>query len=504
MTITDYCATILTVEIESKTKVVPKKKESEQAMKTYLGLDIGTTSLKAAVFDSEGKRLGMRHVDYILDTDSLNGFIEFDPDKYIEMCESVIEELREECGEITALSVDTQGETLILTDENGRPTYSAIVWLDNRATTEAEMINDHFGRRLVYDVTGQPEITAGWPASKLLWVKNNLPEVFAKTKKIFMLEDWVLYRLTGNFVTEPTIQSSTIYYDIHNMRWWEDMLKFIGITANALPRVVKSGEIVGEYKGIKVISGALDQIAGTIGVGVTDETLISEMTGTIMAICVMKSEAPEYNPESIVPCHLHAIEGKYCMILWSATAGMALKWFKENFAPELSFRDIDKLAESIPVGCDGVTMLPYFCGSTIPNYNPDARACFCGITLSHTKAHLARAIMEAVAFMLKSNLDYARVDDSAKIRITGGGASSPLWAGIKADVTGMELNTVTEEETACLGSAILAMVGDGVYSDIEVAARAVVKTKSSYRPCGEDYSDAYKRFCDLDNLLNRR
>ncbi|MBQ9084352.1 MAG: hypothetical protein IJY24_01720 [Clostridia bacterium] len=473
-------------------------------MKTYLGLDIGTTSLKAAVFDSSGKRLGVRRVDYTLDTDSESGFIELDPRIYIDMCKRVIDELKDECGEITALSIDTQGETLILADEYGTPTYPAIVWLDNRATAEAEAITERFGRERVYNVTGQPEITAGWPASKLLWVKNNRPEVFAKTRRVFMLEDWVLYQLTGNFVTEPSIQSSTVYYDIHNMRWWDEMLDFIGIEENALPRVAKSGETVGEYRGIKVVAGTLDQIAGTIGVGVTDESLVSEMTGTIMAICVLKDEPPAFDPESIVPCHIHAIEGKYCMILWSATAGMALKWFKENFAPELSFRELDGLAREIPAGSDGVTMLPYFCGSTIPNYNPEARASFSGITLAHTRAHLARAIMEAVAFMLKSNLDYAGVDKNAKIRITGGGASSPLWASIKADVTGMELNTVTEEETACLGSAILAMVGDGAYRSIEEAARAVVRAESVYTPSEADYADAFRRFCELDRLLNKR
>ncbi|MBR2930188.1 MAG: hypothetical protein IKC32_03055 [Clostridia bacterium] len=473
-------------------------------MKRYLGLDIGTTSLKAAVFDEAGKRLGLRRVDYTLDTDAEAGYIEFDPESYVTMCKSVIDELSLECGEIAALSIDTQGETLILADEEGRPTMPAIVWLDNRATAEAEAITERFGTRRVYEVTGQPEITAGWPASKLLWVKNNRPEAFARTKKIFMLEDWVLYRLTGRFVTEPTIQSSTIYYDIHNMCWWDEMLDFIGVDRAALPEVARSAECVGEYKGIKVIAGTLDQIAGTIGVGVTDETLISEMTGTIMAICVMKSEAPEFDPTSIVPCHLHAIPGKFCMILWSATAGMALKWFREQFASELSFREIDELAAKIPAGSEGVSMLPYFCGSTIPNYNPEATATFSGITLSHTKAHFARAIMEAVAFMLKLDLDYASVPSDAKIRITGGGASSPLWAGIKADVTGMKLDTVLEAETACLGTAILAMVGDGAYPSIEEAAAVCVKTKDTYEPSGADYTDAFERYVRLDNALNKR
>ena len=469
--------------------------------KKFLGIDIGTTSLKAAVFDRDGNRLGLRCIDYVVDTDAATGYIEFDALRYIEMCKQVIDELTSECGAIDALSVDTQGETLILTDEDGVPLCPAVVWLDNRAITEAEDIKASFGLKKVYEVTGQPEITAGWPASKLLWFKNNRPEIFEKTKKIFMLEDWVLYGLTGEFVTEPTIQSSTIYYDVVRGGWWKDMLDFIGVSDSALPRICKSAECVGQYKGIKVVSGALDQIAGTIGAGVTDDTKISEMTGTIMAICVMTDKLPPYREDSIIPCHLHAIDGKYCLILWSSTAGMALKWFKNTFAEEYSFKDLDKLAENIPAGCDGLTMLPYFCGSTMPKYNPDATATFSGINLSHGRGHFARSIMEAIAFTLRQNLEYVGGNVS-EIRITGGGASSPLWAQIKANVTGKELKTVTESETACLGTALIAAVGAGEFESIEQAAKNAVKPKKAYLPDGTDYTKAYEKYVELDNLLN--
>ena len=468
-----------------------------------LGIDIGTTSLKAAVFNAEGERLGLKSIDYTLDTDAENGYIEFDAEKYAEMCKAVIAELTEECGKIDALSVDTQGETLILTDADGKPICPAIVWLDNRATAEADEIKEKFGCKRVYEVTGQPEITAGWPASKLLWVKKNRPEIFERTEKIFMLEDYILYSLTGEFVTEPTIQSSTIYFDVNERVWWGEMLDFIGVSENKLPRTVKSATVVGEYNGIKVVSGALDQIAGTIGCGVTDESLISEMTGTIMAICVMTDKLPPYDPESIIPCHLHAIDGKYCLILWSSTAGMALKWFKNNFAEEYSFRELDGLAEKVAPGCDGLTMLPYFCGSTMPKYNPDATATFSGINLSHTRGHFARSIMEAVAYTLKQNLVYVGADKINEIRITGGGASSPLWAQIKSDVTGRRLSGVSESETACLGTAILASVGIGVYDTVADAAGTLVKTKGKYEPSGADYSEAYDKYVKLDGLLNK-
>ena len=468
----------------------------------YLGIDIGTTSIKAAVFTGQGKRLAIRNTDYTLDTNAELNYIEFDPEKYVEMCRELIESLKNECGTIDAISVDTQGETLILADACGVPLYPAVVWLDNRAEEEADLIKEHFGSRTVYEITGQPEITAGWPASKLLWFKRNKPSVFEKIGRIFMLEDWILYRLTGEFVTEPTIQSSTVYFDIKKLSWWDEMLEFIGIDRSFLPRISKTAENIGEYCGIPVVSGMLDQIAGTVGAGVVRPDLISEMTGTIMAICAISDNVPEYREDSIIPCHVHAIEGKYCQILWSSTAGMALKWFKNNFSENFSFAELDKLAAEVSPGCDGLTMLPYFCGSTMPKYNPEARASFEGLQLSHTRGHFARSIMEAIAFVLRMNLEYIGTDGVREIRITGGGAKSSLWASIKADVTKKTLTTLSEDETACLGSALAAAVGIGDFKSLAEAAENAVFAKESFSPTGADYSDAYSRFLKYDKILN--
>ena len=195
-----------------------------------------------------------------------------------------------------------------------------------------------------------------------------------------------------------------------------------------LPKLYPSMTPVGDYEGIPVVTGALDQIAGTIGCGVTDDSVISEMTGTIMAICAMTDEIPPYDPNSIIPCHMHALDGKYCLILWTSTAGMALKWFKNTFSENFSFRELDELAKEIAPGCDGLTMLPYFTGSTMPKYNPDATATFSGVTLAHTRGHFARAIMESVAYLLREDLEYIGAGGVKEIRVTGGGASSPLWS----------------------------------------------------------------------------
>ena len=465
-------------------------------MKYLLGADIGTTSLKASVFDTDGNMIKSVTKDYTLIVS--NDEVEFPADDYVKLFEEAYREVSEGL-EISAFAIDTQCETLIVTDENDKPLMNAIVWLDNRAAAEADKIKAHFGTEKVYNVTGQPEITATWPASKLLWIKENKPEIHKNIKKVFLLEDYLLYRLTGNFVTEKTLQSSTIYYDIKNDCWWDEMLEFIGVNPDWLPKLCDSAKKVGEYKGAAAVTSAIDQIAGAIGAGITDTSVVSEMTGTTMVIFAPCNEVPAFNPNSIVPCHKN-YDGKYCLLSWTPTAGIALKWFKNNFCENFSFRELDELAESVPAGSAGLVFLPYLCGSTMPKYNPDAKGAFMGLTMEHTRAHAVRSILESVACMLKANLDYLGVSVS-EIRSMGGGASSPLWCQIKADMTGKNIAILENNETACLGSAILAAVGVGYFESVEDAAKMIAPDKA-YESQGVDYSECYERYLKYDTLLN--
>lgn len=465
-------------------------------MKYLLGIDVGTTSLKAALFDENAVCVKSVTKDYTLETKGDR--VEFEASEYVRLTKEAISEISQDFS-IYALSIDTQCETLILTDEAGKPLRNAIVWLDNRAAEQAEKIKEHFGEKKVYEVTGQPEITATWPSSKLLWVKENEPDIFEKTKKVFLLEDYLLFALTGRFVTEPTLQSSTIYFDIKKKIWWDEMLDFIGVNKIILPEIVPCGTVVGEYEGIKVVTGAIDQIAGAIGAGVIKKGIISEMTGTTMVVFVPSDSVPEYAPESKIPCHIN-YDGKYCLLAWTPTAGIALKWFKNNFCENFSFKELDGLAKDIAPGSAGLTFLPYLCGATMPKYNPNAKGVFYGLTMEHTRGHFVRSILESVACMLKESLDYIKAD-CEEIRTMGGGAGSPLWCKIKADMTGKTLVTLENEETACLGSAILAGTATGVYESIEKACDIAVKKNKVYAPGGDDYTDCYNRYLELDKKL---
>ena len=233
-------------------------------MKHLMGIDIGTTSLKGCVFDEQGNELASVTKAYTLLTEG--EYVEFPAKRYFELFKEAYDELSQ-TTHIDAFAIDTQGETIIFLDKNGEPIMNAIVWLDNRAEKEAKAIEERFGLKEVYEVTGQTEVPAGYPAAKVLWLKNERPELFEKLDKIVLLEDYLLYCITGKFVCERSLYSSTLYLDARNGEYWQEMLSFIGIDESYLPELMESGEKVGEYKGATVCTGALDQISGFDGYG---------------------------------------------------------------------------------------------------------------------------------------------------------------------------------------------------------------------------------------------
>ena len=311
----------------------------------------------------------------------------------------------------------------------------------------------------------------------MLWVKKNEPDLFSKVDKVLLIEDYFIYKMTGKFVAEGSLLTSTTYWDINTKKYWPEMLEFIGLNLDQLPEIRESGEVVANLNdsaakeldlstNTQICTGALDQAAGAIGVGNVKEGGFSENIGAALAICVPVSE-PTFDPNRNMPLHYFIKKDMY-MVHTFTTGGMTLKWFRDVFSQsekalaELLDTDaydlLGREAATIPPGCEGLTMLPHLTGSLAPDVNSKAKGVFYGFTLKHNRAHFVRAIFEAIGYIIRRNIDaLANMGiDVTELRSLGGGSKSEVWNQIKADITGKTLITVDCEESACLGAAILA------------------------------------------------
>jgi xylulokinase len=429
--------------------------------------------------------------------------------------------------DIVALCVTGQGETLLCVDNDGKPIHNAIVWLDQRALEESQQIAGLFGVNEIYQITGQPEVLPGWPACKILWLRKNKPDIFKRTAKFLMVEDFLLYRLTGGFYTDCSLQSSSLLLDIKQKTWWPEILDFLGIKADQLGRLVNSGQVIGHLTGpgaeaiglttrTVAVSGGMDQIVGAVGAGNVASGVVSEITGGALAI-LASIDRPLLDPGRRVPCQVHAPPGMYCLMPYGLTAGMALKWFRDQFfqyeAREAIANGLDpydamtQLASQVPPGSDDLVVLPHLEGTYCPEFNPAAKAVFFGATLRHTKSHFIRAILESVAFMLKRNLALLESLGTPirTIYSLGGAARSNLWLQIKADVLQKPITTLQVEEATCLGGAILGATATRQYNTIDEAVLRMVQRKQIIEPdqsLDTVYQRGYDRYVQLyENLI---
>jgi sugar (pentulose or hexulose) kinase len=498
-------------------------------MPRFLAIDAGTTSMKAAVFDLDGNLLAVDRQEYRLETPA-PAMVELDAELYWAACcraaRNVIEASATPPAEIASLCISSQGETLIPVDSAGKPLRRAIVWLDNRAVDEARRIRDEFGDEAMYRVSGQPEIVPTWPACKILWLRRNEPDLFRRTDKFLLLEDFLLHRLTGQFVTEYALQTSSLLLDIVAKDWHRPVLQFTGITPDRLGRLMEPGAVVGPLAGsgaaqaglssaTVAVTGAMDQVIGALGSGNIAPGVVTENTGGALAV-VATLDAPLFDPQRRVPCHYHARPDTYCLMPWSQTAGMALKWFRDAFyaveAEQARCAGLDPYdlmtrdAAGAPAGADGLVALPHLEGAACPEFNPAARGVFFGATLRHTRAHFVRALLESVAYMLKRDVDLL-AELGVPVRgllSAGGGARSELWLHIKADVLQLPVATVACEETAALGAAILGAVATGYHGSLEQAAARMARQRGHIEPdpdCAEVYRQGYARYVELYERL---
>lgn len=464
--------------------------------KNLLGVDFGTTALKACLFDQAGNLLASESAQYQLITKG--EFIEFDADEFFNVFISTVNKITDKF-KVDALAVDTQGETMIVLDKDGKPLMNAIIWLDNRATEQAKRMEEKFGIEKIYNLTGQAEIPAGYPAPKIEWLKDNAPDVFNKADKFLLLEDYILYRLTGKFASSRSLYSSSLLMNVHTGEYIPEMLSYLGITENQLPTLKESGEVVGEYNGITVVTSALDQIAGATGAGVVKEGIMSETTGTALAVCALTEKFPPYFDGLKVSVY-YVRKGVYCLLMWAPTAGAVLEWFKKNFCENLSLKEIDDLASEVSEGCEGLIALPHLCGTVMPENQPNAKGVFFGVELKHTRAHFARAIMESVAYMIREYVEFMGISLD-EIRSMGGGAKSKLWCSIKSGLLKKKIITLKQNETACLGSAIFAGVGIGQFESPIQASEKIVAIDKTYQVQNDAYESVYADYKEKEKKL---
>jgi xylulokinase len=475
-------------------------------MPYILAFDLGTTALKCALHGLDGEVIAKASEEYQLITPNADA-VEMDVETYWQAFKSAIARVLKESqlnpSEIKALGISAQGETLILVDRDGKPLRRAIVWLDNRAQKEADRLGEIFGHRHAYEITGQVKLVPTWPASKILWIKEHEPEIFEKTDKFLLIEDYFLYRLTGEYVCEGSLVTSTCYWNFKTRGWWDEMLQELGVSKDQLPNYRESGEAVGKLRaevaaelGLSpdtiACTGALDQACGAIGVGNIKPGIFSENTGAALAICATVNQ-PVLDPGAQMPCHYHGIPGLY-MLHTFTSGGIVMRWFRDEFAgPEMRVSRTSGLdayelmgmeAARVQPGCEGLVMLPHLQGAMAPEANPKASGVFYGFTLRHSRGHFTRAIMEGVSFIVRRNIEVIEklgvpVDE---VRSLGGGARSNIWKQLEADILGRPVLTTTNEEAATLGAAILAGKAVGLYSSVEEAAEQMIQIKQRFEP----------------------
>lgn len=473
-----------------------------------MSVDLGTTAFKAALFDDAGAAVATHTEEHTLLTPHAL-IVEQTADAYWQTFKTSIRRVLEKSGaakeKIAAMSFSAQGETMCFLDEAMQPQGNFLVWMDTRAQDEADDINRAFPSEEILQVTGQGPIASLYPASKVLWMRRHHPEILEKTKKILLLEDYIVFRLTGRTCGEGSLWCTSYLWNINTRRWWPEMLQMAGVRADQLPDIVPTGTPLGTIlPGVaaelglspdtQLVMGALDQLCGAIGVGSIAPGVVSECTGAAVAVCTM-SDHIVLDHGGELPCFFGAEPGRY-LLHACGKGGIVYRWLRDQLCSELlsaekaggadAYAEMDKLAADIPAGCEGLTVLPFWGGAGGPDTDQYAKGCIYGLGLQHTRAHLIRAFMEAVAVNIYRMVKYTEnITHSpiTEIRALGGGANSPLWCQIKADMLGVPVKTMHNvQDAGCLAAAMIAGWGTGLWPGLEEKAAQVIRLDKTYLP----------------------
>jgi len=482
-----------------------------------IGMDIGTSGTKAIAVDNHGTLLASALFEYPLITPK-PGWAEQNPEDWksaaLHALSSLAYQLGDRRHDVKAIGLTGQMHGSVFLDDNGQVLRPAILWCDQRTAKQCDEITEKIGAEKLIEMVCNPALT-GFTAPKILWLRENEPHHYEKTRAVLLPKDYIRYVLTGEYATDVADASGTLLFDVKKRQWHRELMQRLGIDPAWMPRAYEGPEVTGklspeiaEKTGIPahtpVIAGGGDQAAGGVGCGIVKPGIISCTVGTSGVVFAF-SEKITLDPKGRVHTFCHSVPGKWHVMGVMLSAGGSLRWFRDALcasekavAAETGhdpYEYITQAAGRIPAGAEGLLFLPYLTGERTPHKDPFARGAFIGLSLRHTRAHMARAVLEGVAFGMRDSLEIIREMGVPirEVRASGGGARSVLWRQIQADVNRTPLVTTNIDEGPAYGAALLGMVGAGLYKSVEEACDNTIHVEDMCTPDTQQ-SDVYDRW----------
>ncbi|MEZ6113374.1 MAG: xylulokinase [Pirellulaceae bacterium] len=469
-------------------------------MSVFLGIDIGTSGTKTLAIDETGAILAEASAGYPI-YHPKPMWSEQDPEDWwqatVKTVKAVVKAAKLKPADVKAIGLSGQMHGSVFLDKQNRVVRKALLWNDQRTAAECDEIERRAGgREALIQMVANPAMT-GFTAPKILWLRNNEPKNFDRTVKVLLPKDDIRRRLTGEFATEVSDASGMLLLDVRKRDWSDALLEKLELDRGLFAQCYESEQVTGrllpdvaKQLGLStecvVVGGAGDCAANGVGTGVVKSGVLSTSIGT-SGVMFVHSDKVEIDPQGRLHTFCHAVHGKWHMMGVSLTAGGSLQWFAERLCTEFAGRKVkdpyevlNREAEAVAAGSEGLFFLPYLAGERTPHADPDARGSLIGLTLKHTRGHIARAIMEGVTFAMRDSLAIIQAMNVPvrQIRVSGGGSKSALWRQLQADVFGKKVVTINAEQGPAFGVALLAAVGAGAYKNIEEACAATISVTS--------------------------
>ena len=459
-------------------------------MPVVLGIDVSTTATKAVLVDEEGGVTGVGTAEYATSVPRPR-WSEQDPELWWSGAIAAIRDALTRAGipgsDVAAVGLTGQMHGAVLLDTADRPLRPAILWNDQRTATECDEIRQRMGAERLIQVTGNDALT-GFTAPKLLWVRSHEPETWSRVAHVLLPKDFVRLRLTGEHAVDKADGAGTLLFDLAARDWSAEVLDALQLDRGLLPQTFEGpvvtgsvthavAELTGLRAGTPVVAGGGDQAANAVGVGAIDPGVVALSLGTSGVVFAATDRALT-EPRGRVHAFCHAVPERWHLMSVMLSAAGSLRWFRDALAPGVPYSALDDEAALAPAGSDRLVFLPYLTGERSPHADPLARGAFVGLTVTHERRHLARAVLEGVAYGLRDGLDQmigAGLPAPRRIRASGGGIASPLWRQILADVLRAEIATVSTTEGAAFGAGLLAAVGAGWFESVSQAAAWAVQ-----------------------------